>query len=281
MSVDRVTSADSRIYVNGVLLTGVSECSIETNRDIEDIRSINRYEVVNKVLKSNQTPTATISWILGEQSTDPFFDFQQSGIISIENFNITKKDIVGVNEIKSGFLTSYSVQASVGDVISAQAEYEANGTSFTEVGKLTIGDQTSHSYNTFLPSKINMSANFAEGDVFSFPVQSFSIAASIPRTPLKRVGEMVPKYRIPTLPTEASISFSVIKNDVTGMDFSKILLEKGNFSFSMSSCQNIQKTYSINNCYLIGISESLSNDGSATIDFNYNSSLTNNSFLLS
>ena len=92
---------------------------------------------------------------------------------------------------------------------------------------------------------------------------------------------MVPKYRIPTLPAEASVDFSVIKSDITGINFSKILLEKGNFSFSMSSCKNIQKTYVLRDCSLVGISESLSEDGSATIDFNYVSTITGNSFSLS
>ena len=281
MPADRVTYADSRIYINDVLLTGISECSIETSRDFEDLRSIKRYEVTDRILKSDQTPKATISWIIGEKSTDPFFNFQKSGIISVENFNIKKKDIVGVNEIKSGFLTSYSVDASVGNPITAQAEYEGTDYSFTSNEKLTIGSETSDYYNVFLPSKINISANFQEGKIFSLPVQSFKISVSVPRTALKRVGEMKPKYRIPTLPAEASIDFSVIKSDVTGIDFSKILLEEGDFTFSMSSCNNIQKTYLLKNCSLTNVSESLDLDGSATIDFNYTSSITKNSFSLS
>ena len=278
MPVDRVTHADSRIYINDVLLTGVSECSIETSRDFEDLRSIKRYEVTDRILKSDQTPKATISWIIGEKSTDPFFNFQKSGILSVENFNIKKKDIVGLNEIKSGFLTSYSVDASVGSPITAQLEYEGTDYSFTSSEKLTIGNQTSDYYNLFLPSKINISTNFQEGKAFSLPVQSFKISVSVPRTPLKRVGEMKPKYRIPTLPAEASVDFSVIKSDVTGIDFSKILLEKGDFTFSMSSCNNVQKTYLLKNCSLSSISESLDLDGSTTIDFNYVSSITGNSF---
>lgn len=281
MPVDRVTYADTRVYVNDILLTGVSECSIETTRDFEDLRSAKRYDVTDRILKSNQVPKATISWILGEKSTDPFFNFQKSGILSVENFNIKKRDIVGTNEIKSGFLTSYSVEASVGNTITAQAQYEGTDYSFNSTNKLTAGVQTSDSYNAFIPSKINMSATFQEGNIFSFPVQSFQLSISVPRTPLKRLGEMIPKYRIPTLPVEASVDFSVIKTDITGVNFSKILLEKGNFSFLMSSCNNTQKTYILKDCSLVGISESVSEDGSATIDFNYVSTITGNSFSFS
>ena len=281
MSVDRVSYGDTRVYINDSLLKGVSSCSIETTREVENLRSITRYETPDRILKSNQIPQATISWTLGEESSDPFFDFQNSGVLSVESFNIKKKDIVGVNEVISGFLTSYSVNAAVGDLVTAEAQYEGTDYSFTESGKLTLGDQTSNSYKSFLPAKIDLSATFPEGSIFSCPVQSFQINVPIPRTPLKRLGEMAPKYRIPTLPSEATVSFSAIKNNITGLDFSKIVLEKGNFSFDLKSCNDVGKIYSLNGCSLIGVSESIDLEGNATIDFSYVASITNQSFSLS
>jgi len=280
MSVERVSYGDSRVYINNVLLKGVSSCEFNTTREVENLRSINHYETTDRLLKSDQKPEASISWILGEESSDPFFDFQNSGILSVESFNIKKKDVVGVEEVISGFLTSYSVNAAVGDLITADVQYEGVDFSFTESGKLTLGEQTNHSYKSFLPSKIQLSATFQEGDIFSFPVQSFQINVPIPRSSLKRLGEMKPKYRTPTLPTEATVSFSTIKNDITGLDFSKILLEKGDFEFELGSCQDVTKAYSVRGCSLLGISESIDLEGNATIDFNYVSSVTNDSFFL-
>ena len=278
MSVERVSYGDTRVYINDTLLKGISSCSIETTREVENLRSSTHYETTDRIIKSNQVPQATISWILGEESSDPFFDFQNSGVLSVESFNIKKKDIVGTNELISGFLTSYSVNAAVGDLVTAEAQYEGLDYAFSESGALTLGDQTEHSYKSFLPSKIDLSATFPEGNIFSFPVQSFQISVPVPRAPLKRLGEQSAKYRIPTLPTEATVSFSAIKNDITGLDFSQIVLEKGDFSFDIKSCQDVGKIYTVSGCSLIGISESINLDGNATLDFNYVSSITNSCF---
>lgn len=280
MSVERVSYADSRIYINDILLTGVSSCDITTNREVENLRELGRIDISNRILKSDQKPVAKISWVLGQGSTDPFFDFQNSGIISVESFNIKKKDIVGVNEIKSGFLTSYNVNASVGNLVNGDLEYEGINFSFYETGKLTLGDQTSDSYDVFIPSKISLSASFEEGDIFSFPIQSFQLSVPIPRKSIKAVGEMSPKYKIPQFPIEASINFTAIKNDITGLDFSKIVLEKGDFTFDLRTCENSGKTYTLKNCSLLGIGETIGLDGDASIDFNYTASLSGNSFYI-
>lgn len=278
MSFDRVSYGDTRVYINDVLLKGISSCEINTTREVENLRSINHHETTDRIIKSDQKPEATLSWILGEDSSDPFFSFQTSGILSVESFNIKKKDIVGVEEVKSGFLTSYSVNAAVGDLITAEAKYEGIDFSFTEAGKLTLGVQTSDSYKSFLPSKIQLSATFQEGDIFTFPIQSFQINVPVPRQSLKRLGEQSPKYRLPTLPTEATVSFSAIKNDITGLDFSRIVLEKGNFEFLLATCDDVNKSYTLSGCSLLGISESIDLEGNAAIDFNYVASIKNDTF---
>lgn len=289
-NVNRITYADSKVYVDGIPLKGVSSCEINTTREVENIRSLLHYETTDRFLKSDQKPEVTISWILGDESTDPFFDFQTEGLLSTESFDIKKKDIividyetatVGIQEMKSGFLTSYSVNASVGEPITAEAKYEGISYSTkTEFESLELF-QTNHSYGTFLPSRIELSASFPEGDIFKFKIQSFQISVPIQRQSLKGLGEMSPNYRIPTLPAEATVSFSAIKTDITGIDFSKILLEKGNFLFNLKSCSVSDKQYGLSGCSLLGISESLDLEGNETIDFNYVSSITNDSFSFS
>lgn len=278
MSVDRINYGDSRVYVNNILLTGVSNCDITTERSYEDLVTFGQYDIADRITTSNQTPKASLSWILGESSNDPFFDFQGSGIVSVEKFDIKKRDLVGENIVSGGFLTSYSVNGSVGNFISASAEYEGLGYSFSSTGSLTGVNQTEDSYPAFIPSKITISGDFPEGDLAAFPIQSFNISVPIPRSPLKVIGGLVPDYRIPNLPIEAAVSFSVIKNDITGMDFAPIILEKGEFSFDMRSCNDVGKIYRVANCSLVDISESIGLDGNATIDFNYVSSLSTGSF---
>jgi hypothetical protein len=279
MSVRRINYGDTRVYVNNILLTGISDCAIDTERSYEDLRSFGRYDVVNRIVKSDQVPKVNISWILGEGSSDPFFDHQNSGLISVEKFDIKKRDIVGENIVSGAFITSYSVNASVGDIVTAQAQYEGSTYSFSDTGALDRGIQTNDSGRSFIPSKITVSSNFGEGQVAPFPIQSFQISVSIPRSPFKTIGSLVPQYRIPNLPVEASISFSVIKNEITGMNFAPIILEKGSFEFEMKSCANIGKKYTVDNCSLASISESINLDGNATVDFSYISSLNNQGFV--
>jgi hypothetical protein len=281
MSVERVTYADSRVYINNVLLTGISSCDINTTREFEPLTPYYSLSVGDRILKSDQKPQVTVSWILGEDSSDPFFDFQTEGILSVENFNIKKKDILGTIEVKSGFLTSYSLEGSVGSLITASAEYQGNNFDLDSSDKLQLGQQTQDYYKTFIPSKIELSASFTEGQIFSFPIQSFQLTVPIERKTIKVLGDLYGEYRYPILPANASISFSAIKNNITGLDFSKIVLEKGNFQITMKTCdENQTKTYALDNCSLIGISESLSIDEKALINFEYTSSITNNSFYI-
>lgn len=142
MSVERVTYADSRVYVNNVLLKGISSCELNTTREFESVNSLLFLNTVDKILKSDQKPQITLSWILGEDSSDPFFDFETNGILSVDSFNIKKRDILGTMEATDCFLTSYSVDGSVGSLITANASYEATGYQFTEAGKLDIGSHT-------------------------------------------------------------------------------------------------------------------------------------------
>ncbi len=85
------------------------------------------------------------------------FKITQTKIQFTEN-NIKKKDTVGVEEIASGFLISYSVDASVGNLVKAEAQYEGVGYNFTQSGKLSLTDQTSDYYSAFLPSRIVLSS---------------------------------------------------------------------------------------------------------------------------
>jgi hypothetical protein len=279
MSVERVTYADSRVYVNNILLTGISSCEINATREFESLSSLLSLNTVDKILKSDQKPQVTLSWIVGEESSDPFFDFETNGILSVDSFTIKKRDILGTLEATGCFLTSYSVDASVGSLITANASYEALGYEFTDDGKLNIADQTSDYYRAFVPSSIQLSSNFSEGDIFSFPIQSFQISVPIQRKTIKKVGDLNAQYRYPVFPAEASISFSAIKNEITGLDFSKIVLEKGNFQIEMLGCDNPSKTYVLDNCSLNSVSESISTDEKALINFEYSSTIIGNSFL--
>jgi hypothetical protein len=83
------------------------------------------------------------------------------------------------------------------------------------------------------------------------------------------MGSLTPKMRYPELPAEGDLSFSVIKNKVTGIDLSSLVLDKGLLSITLNESQSNQRQYNINDCSLISISEGHSLDDNATLDFKY------------
>ena len=124
MAVDRVHSSNSRIYVNNTLLTGISNCEITNPVANEPIQELGSYVISDRVAKSKQSPEISLSWVLGAKSSDPFFDFATSGIISVESFNIKVRDTVGEQILSGAVLNSYSVKAGVGELVTATAKYE-------------------------------------------------------------------------------------------------------------------------------------------------------------
>lgn len=279
--VDRVHSSNARIYVNNSLLIGVSNYDLSYNLNHEPIKNLNYYNNTDRILKSKQSPELSLSWTLGDQSTDPFLDFQTSGIVSVESFNIKMRDVVGERIVSGCYLTSYSLKAAVGSLISASVKYEGNSVNLSTGNPLSLNDQTSDYYNAYLPQKIELTSTFENGNIVELPVQSFDINIPISRTPFGKLNDFEPKYKLPNLPIEATINFSAIKNLVTGIDLTSILLEKGNFNFSLKSCSETNdKDYSIGDCSLVSVSESLDLEGNAIINFNYISSLTNSNFSL-
>jgi len=275
---DRVHSSNSRVYVNDVPMTGISDYNISLGLKSEPVRELGNYQISDRIKLSKQTPEITLSWILGEGSSDPFFDFSSSGIISVEKFTIRAKDIVGQQILSGAYLNSYAIKGGVGELVTAAVKYEADDLSFVNTGGLSILDQTSHSYQAFSPQRIVVSSSFENGDMTVLPLQSFSIDIPVPRTQFAKISDMIPSYRIPVLPIDANVSFTAVKNQITGIDLSRILLEKGTFEFELNSCSN-KKVYAIEDCSLVSLGESLDLDGNATLDFSYSASIGADTFI--
>jgi hypothetical protein len=146
---------------------------------------------------------------------------------------------------------------------------------------LTYYSQTQDSGLPFLPQKISITSDFDNGVTSSgFNIQSFSLDIPISRQPVYLLGRLNPEYRYPELPANGTITFSVIKNSVTGVDLTPLILEKGSLSINMAGCTSQTKLrYKINNCSLQSISESQSLDDNSTIDFNYVFSINSGTFL--
>ncbi len=269
VSVTRVHSSNSQISVNGTRLTGVSQFSFSKEQDATDLRGLGSFYVDDRITQSNSKIETTIEWALGKNISDPFFDIQQSGLLSIENFLIEAKDTVGTNTFSGAYLTSYGINASVGDIIKGTVKYDVDSQNWSP-NALSITDQTNDSCLPFVPSRITIHST-AEGGVSSsgMSIQSFNFSLPINRKPVKRAGSKNVSFRYPELPIIGDISFSILKNTLTGMKEITVL-EKGTIEINLEDCLTSgERNFLFQNCNLISINESLSLDGNASIDFGY------------
>jgi hypothetical protein len=287
MSVIRVHSSDTQVFVEDVRISGVQSISFETSKQVNEIRTLGNQEVTDRVLAANQTTNFSMDYhvIEGENAFDPFFSFTGTAgfndLISVDKFNIKVKDNAGENEIEGAYLSSYSLNISVGEIPSVSVSYEADSISYDPDNAITSSH--SDSYSVYKPSEISVSTTKTdppytpELQTENFAIQNASLSFSIPRTTTTRVGKRVPERRYPTFPINGEISFSVIKNQVTGLDMSSLILSKDKINLTLDKNSGNTILFSIDDCSLISAAESTDLDGNSSIDFNYNFALTNNS----
>ena len=280
MAVSRIHSSNARIYLGTTGLKGITKYDFSFDQEVTTLQGLGDYHISNRIKNPNQKIDFSLSWILATGSNDPFYDFRNSnsGFISVQKFDFTIKDLVGSNFISGAYLTSYSVSASVGNLVEGSLKYEADGLFYSTGDNLLITDQTSDSYSPLLPSNIDVSFSGSANTVSlsGFAIQSFSFEIPIQRKPITLLGQTVPSYRYPQLPITAPIRFSVVKNQITGINFSNLILPTGSIVFGLKDCRLKGYTYSFNNASLKSISESLGIDGNAQLDFNYEASITDN-----
>jgi hypothetical protein len=278
MSIFRIDSSDKQVFINNTRLMGVQSCNIEQSKEFEEIRSIGNIGINDRVLTSNQTTTLSVDFMLCDSNqNDPFFDFQSSGIVSVESFDFNIKDLVGETVLSGAYMTSYNIQGAVGELVKGSVKYECDVLDFNSTGNLTYSDQSNDSYNAYQPQDISISTDFSEGvSTSGLCIQNFSIDFNIGRSAVNRMGTRTPRMRYPTLPVNGDLSFSVIKNKITGIDLSSLVIDKGLLSIKLNDSQANERQYNISNCSLLSISEGHSLDENATLDFNYTFSINNN-----
>lgn len=287
MPVTRVHSSDTQVFIEDVRISGVQSVSFDTSKQVNEIRNLGHQEVTDRILTANQTTNFSMDYHVVEGGTafDPFFSFTGTAgfndLISVDKFNIKIKDNAGENEIDGAYLSSYSLNLSVGEIPSVSISYEADSISYDPDNAIT--SSLSDSYNVYRPAEISVSTTktdppyISELQAENFAIQNASLSFSIPRTTTTRVGKRVPERRYPTFPINGEISFSVIKNQVTGLDMSSLILSKDKINLTLDKNSGNTITFSIDDCSLISAAESTDLDGNSSIDFNYNFALTNNS----
>jgi len=101
-------------------------------------------------------------------------------------------------------------------------------------------------------------------------IQSFNISVDLNRKLVTRVGSRTPNFRYPELPIDGSLNVSFLKNAVTGIDLSSLVLDTGKIDINLKNDDDTTSmTYTMNQCSLKSVSESIDLDGNNTINFSY------------
>ena len=294
MAVTRVHSSDSQLFVNDIFgvethrLPLLQSLTISTSKDVTDLQSLGEYYITDKILNSNQTTSVELTHLVSTgvsgfypSATNgyPFYALQDQArrLLSIESYKFMAKDNAGETLITGAYPVSYALNGSVGGVVSATTNYDADTVTFN-TDALTSDDDFPHetldALAVFEPSKIAVTTpDGLETEAMSsasLNIQDFTLSASVSREPKTRVGSRIPSFRYPTLPANGGLNFSLIKNQATGINMANLVLEKGTIKIDLQDEAGISRMdFVASGCSLESVSESLSIDGNATMDFSY------------
>jgi hypothetical protein len=287
MAVTRVHSSDCQVFVPDVFgninerLPLVQSLSISTSKDVTNLQPLGQFGYTDRILNANQTTELSLDHLIstGVSGINPFYEFQeqQEGFLSVSPTRFKIKDNAGESLISGAYLNSYNLNGSVGEVVKGSMSYEADTITFNAENTLTDADESDDSlsqYNVFRPRNISITttAGLASEGIESsaLNIQSFDLSASVGREAKNRVGSRIPAFRYPTLPAEGSLDFSIIKNQVTGINLSNLVLEKGTIEIDLRDGEdNSVMNFTTSGCSLVDVSESFTLDANATLDFSY------------
>lgn len=216
------------------------------------------------VCPSGGTPQALLSGIL-KKETD-----EKNYYLTVANEG---SDMVGYTTPRTGifgvgncFLTSYSLEASVGNVPTANADFEAlnfavysSGTASTTPVPAINAESGTKITNAFfrLPAAAqNTSANeisvLRPGDITfaltndqvkgftasDIKIQSFTLSTDLSRSPIQKLGSRFPFSREIDFPITASLSVEAQMGDLENFNLSDLLCETGFYDLSLTLRRN-------------------------------------------
>ena len=291
MAVTRVHSSNCQVFVPDFFnnlrerLPLVQSLSISTSKDATELQPLGYLCYTDRILNSAQTTSLSFDHLIstGVSGINPFYEFQEQeeGFLSVSTTRFKIKDNAGESLISGAYLNSYDLNGAVGEVVKGSMSYEADTITFNAANVLTDADQSTDelaNYNVFRPRNISVTttAGLASEGIESsaLNIQNFNLSVSVGRDAKNRVGSRIPSFRYPTLPANGSLSFSVIKNQVTGIDMSNLVLEEGTIEIDLQDNDNNSiMNFTTSGCSLKSMTQSLQLDDNATIDFDYDFSI--------
>ena len=299
MAVRRVHSSDSQVFVNDIFgfethrLPLLQSLTISTSKDTTDLEALGEYDIRDRILNSNQTTNVTLAHLVSTgvsgfypSSSDgyPFYALQNQArrLLSTDSYKFMASDNAGQTLITGAYPTSYNLIGSVGEVVGASTQYDADTVTFNPDHPLDSTDDFPQElladFAVFRPRNISVSTTAGlESEAMSsasLNIQSFNLSAYIAREPKTRIGSRIPSFRYPALPANGSLDFSVIKNQVTGINMTNLVLDKGTITIDLQDNEgNSVMDFVTSGCSLESVNQSLGIDGNATMDFSYTFSI--------
>lgn len=276
MALDRVHSSETQLFYTGVRIPAIQSIEFSTDKSSTDLRPLGELSYKERILNANQTTNLSYSILVttGASGFDPFYTFQQQdeGFLSTGSYGFNIKDFAGENTITGAYLSSYSLEGSVGDFVRGSVSYEADSISYNTANSIDFSDMSNDNFSVFVPKDIEITCvgiNSGAARTNGFNIQNFSVGVDLNRKLVTRVGSRTPNFRYPELPIDGSLNINFLKNAVTGIDLSPLVVDTGVISIFLKDDDGIQQTYTMNQCSLKSVSESIDLDGNNTINFSY------------
>lgn len=215
------------------------------------------------VCASGQTPSALLSGILKKETDEKnyFLLVANEGSDAVGYKNIQ----TGVFGVGNTFLTSFSLEAAVGDVPTASADFEAlnfavyanhtgtspvpainpaNGTKITNVLyrlPAATANTDPDQVTVLRPGDITFALTddqvkgFTASDI---KIQSFTLSTELSRTPIEKLGSRFPFSREIDFPITATLSVEAQMGDLKDFNLSDLLCETGTYNIDITMKEN-------------------------------------------
>jgi hypothetical protein len=215
------------------------------------------------VCGSGEAPTALLSGILKKQTDEKnyFLLVANEGSDAV-GYAAAKTGVFGLG---NAFLTSYSLEGSVGDVPTASADFEAlnfavyadasvsnnipaiNPASGTKVQGINFKlpqatqDDNANQVTVLRPGDISFALTNSQVKGFEasdIKIQSFTLSTDLGRTPIQKLGSRFPFSREIDFPVTASLSVEAQMGDLADFNLSDLLCETGFYDLSLTMRKN-------------------------------------------
>jgi hypothetical protein len=267
-------------------LTRVQSWDSDFSRSFTDVNQYGQLAAIDRVEIEAPTVNMSTSWYPTDGSNERYVGLSVykganetsilSGILSkatdMKNYfllvreegsdaNLGGGGTSGVFGIGNAFLTSYSLEGSVGDIPTANADFEGfnfriytsgsghvpavdpvTGIPITNVSfalPATVENDSANQPKVLRPGDITVditgSNGFSESDL---KIQSFNISVDLSRSPIEKLGSRFPFSREIDFPLNATMSVEAVAGDLEAFNLADLLCETGTYNLSVTMRQN-------------------------------------------